>query len=116
MPKSILISGASSGIGKALSLELDQFGYQVFATVRNPADGDSLVAQASPQLTPLLLVVTQPEMITAACQQMSEKTNGELFGLINNAGISLSAAMEFIPLQTYNRPLNYYKTPHTSEK
>ena len=105
MPKSILISGASSGIGKALSLELDQHGYQVFAGVRSPTDADSLVAQASPQLTPLLLDVTQPEMISAACHQLSEMTGGELFSLINNAGISLSAAMEFIPLQDLRHQL-----------
>jgi NAD(P)-dependent dehydrogenase (short-subunit alcohol dehydrogenase family) len=105
MPGSILISGASSGIGKALSLQLDRLGYQVFAAVRNPADEDALVAQASPQLTPLLLDLTQPEMITAACQQVRDKTGGELSCLINNAGISLSAAMEFIPLQDMRHQL-----------
>lgn len=48
MPKSVLISGASSGIGKALSLELDQQGYQVFAGVRNPNDAESLRSRHPP--------------------------------------------------------------------
>jgi NAD(P)-dependent dehydrogenase (short-subunit alcohol dehydrogenase family) len=105
MPKSVLISGASSGIGKALSLELDRNGYQVFAGVRNPTDADALRSEASPQLTPVMLDVTQPEMISSVCNVVSEKTGGELFGLVNNAGISLSAPMEFIPIQDFRTQL-----------
>jgi NAD(P)-dependent dehydrogenase (short-subunit alcohol dehydrogenase family) len=105
MPKSVVISGASSGIGKALSLELDRHGYQVFAGVRNTADAEVLRSQASPQLTPLMLDVTQPELISSACKEVNDKTGGDLFCLINNAGISLSGAMEFIPLQDFRRQL-----------
>jgi NAD(P)-dependent dehydrogenase (short-subunit alcohol dehydrogenase family) len=105
MPKSVLISGASSGIGKALSLELDQHGYQVFAGVRNPADADTLRSLASPQFIPVMLDVTQPEMISSACKEVTDRTGGELFCLINNAGISLSGAMEFIPIQDFRKQL-----------
>ncbi len=101
MAKSVLISGASSGIGKALSLELDRRGYQVFAGVRNHTDADALRSQASPQLTPVMLDITQSEMISNTIRQVSEKNGGELFCLINNAGISNSGAMEFMPLQDF---------------
>jgi NAD(P)-dependent dehydrogenase (short-subunit alcohol dehydrogenase family) len=101
MPKSVFISGASSGIGNALSLELDRQGYQVFAGVRNTNDADALKNLASPRLTPVMLDVTLPELITSACKEVSEKTGGELFCLINNAGISISGALEFMPLQDF---------------
>jgi NAD(P)-dependent dehydrogenase (short-subunit alcohol dehydrogenase family) len=105
MPKSVFISGASSGIGKALSLELVQNGYQVFAGVRNPADADTLHSMASPQLIPVMLDITDPSMVTSACLEVSERADGILDYLINNAGISLSAPMEFIPIQDFRQQL-----------
>jgi NAD(P)-dependent dehydrogenase (short-subunit alcohol dehydrogenase family) len=105
MPKSVLISGASSGIGKALSLELDRQGYFVFAGVRSPMDADTLCSQASSQLTPVMLDVTLPEMINTTCEEVSDKTGGELFCLVNNAGISISGAMEFMPLQEFRHQI-----------
>ena len=105
MPKSMLISGASTGIGKALSLELDRQGYQVFAGVRNSNDADVRRSQASPQLTPVILDVTIPETISTTCRELSEKTGGELFCLVNNAGISISGALEFMPLQDFRQQM-----------
>lgn len=105
MPKSVLISGASSGIGKALSLELDHQGYQIFAGVRNAQDADALRSQASARLIPVMLDVTQPEMITTACQEVSDKTGGELFCLVNNAGISKGGALEFMPLLDFHQQI-----------
>jgi NAD(P)-dependent dehydrogenase (short-subunit alcohol dehydrogenase family) len=105
MPKSMLISGASTGIGKALSLELDRQGYRVFAGVRNSNDADVLRSQASPQLTPVILDVTIPETISTTCRELSDKTGGELFCLVNNAGISISGALEFMPLQDFRQQM-----------
>jgi NAD(P)-dependent dehydrogenase (short-subunit alcohol dehydrogenase family) len=105
MTKSVLISGASSGIGKALSLGLDRQGYLVFAGVRNANDADTLRGQASPQLTPVILDVTLPETIVTACKEVGEKTTGELFCLINNAGISISGALEFMPIQDFRQQM-----------
>jgi NAD(P)-dependent dehydrogenase (short-subunit alcohol dehydrogenase family) len=105
MHKSILISGASSGIGRALSLELDRQGYQVFAGVRNDQDAEVLRAQATQNLMPLIFDVTAPDSIATACTQIQEKTNSELFCLVNNAGISISGPMEFIPLQDFRQQI-----------
>jgi NAD(P)-dependent dehydrogenase (short-subunit alcohol dehydrogenase family) len=105
MQKSIFISGASSGIGKALSLELDKRGFRVFAGVRNEQDAEALQAEASQNLMPLMLDVTIPESIITACSQVQERTNGELFCLVNNAGISVSGALEFIPIQDFRRQI-----------
>lgn len=105
MPKSILISGASSGIGKALSLELAHQGYQVFAGVRNLDDAEALSSQSTGPLKPVLFDITQPEMITAVCQAISDQTSGELFCLVNNAGISLSGALEFMPIEEFRQQM-----------
>lgn len=105
MPKSILISGASSGIGQALSLELDRQGYQVFAAVRKPEDAEALRHQSSGRLIPVLLDVTLPDTISAAMQEVREKTGGELYCLVNNAGISIGGAMEFIPIEDFKQQL-----------
>jgi NAD(P)-dependent dehydrogenase (short-subunit alcohol dehydrogenase family) len=105
MANSVLISGASSGIGMALSLELGRQGYQVFAGVRNPKNADALRSQASDQITPVMLDVTLPETIASTCRQVSVQTGGELFCLINNAGISISGAMEFMPLQDFRQQM-----------
>ncbi|MFZ2096040.1 MAG: SDR family oxidoreductase [Anaerolineales bacterium] len=105
MLKPILISGASSGIGKALSLQLDRQGYQVFAGVRNSNDAEALRSKASPQLTPVILDVTKPDLITTACAELSEITSGELFCLVNNAGIDVSGALEFMPIQDFRQQI-----------
>lgn len=105
MGKSVLISGASSGIGKALSLELDRHGHQVFAGVRKPEDADALSALASSGLTTVMLDINLPEWISGACRDVSDKTGGGLDCLVNNAGISISAAMEFVPLPEFRRQL-----------
>jgi len=105
MTKSVLISGASTGIGKALSLNLDRHGYQVFAGVRNPRDAEALTKQATSWLTPVILDVTIPDTIYAACAEVSSKTGGELFCLVNNAGISVNGPLEFMPLQDFRQQM-----------
>jgi len=105
MTKSVLISGTSTGIGKALSLELDRQGYQVFAGVRNQNDAEALRSQASPQLTTVILDVTNPETISTTCREIGDKTDGELSCLVNNAGISISGAMEFIPIRDFRQQM-----------
>jgi NAD(P)-dependent dehydrogenase (short-subunit alcohol dehydrogenase family) len=105
MEKSILISGASSGIGRALCLELDRRGYHVFAGVRSLADADQLRSQASPRLSGVIMDITIPGTITAACDQVSRSTGGELFCLVNNAGVSIGGPLEFLPLQQLRQQL-----------
>jgi NAD(P)-dependent dehydrogenase (short-subunit alcohol dehydrogenase family) len=94
----VVITGASSGIGRATALQLDQQGYRVFAGVRRDADGDALAGEASERLTPILLDVTNDDAIAAAVATVSDATSGELSGLVNNAGLSLNGPLELVPL------------------
>ncbi len=105
MAKSVLISGASSGIGKALSLELDRQRYRVFATVRNAEDADAIRTTASENLVPVMLDITDQALISAACQQVGDQTGGALDCLVNNAGINISAPMEFLPTAEFRRQM-----------
>ena len=57
----IVITGASTGIGAACALHLDELGYTVFAGVRKAEDGEALEARASGRLKAILLDVTNPE-------------------------------------------------------
>ncbi len=102
MTQTILITGASSGIGQAAALHLDGLGYAVFAGVRRKADGQALREQASPRLRPVVLDVTQAETIQAAVSLIAEETD-YLSAVINNAGIAIAGPVEFVPLSELER-------------
>ena len=70
MRGNIVISGASTGIGRAIALDLDARGYRVFAGVRRQGDGTALRGEASEQLRPLILDVADADSIAAAAAQV----------------------------------------------
>jgi NAD(P)-dependent dehydrogenase (short-subunit alcohol dehydrogenase family) len=101
--ETVVVTGASSGIGKATALHLDQRGFRVFAGVRKEADGRALSEGASDRLKPVLLDVTKDNSITAAVNTVTEATSGKLFGLVNNAGLSLNGPLELLPVPDIRR-------------
>jgi NAD(P)-dependent dehydrogenase (short-subunit alcohol dehydrogenase family) len=105
-PKSVIVTGASTGIGKACALYLDRLGFQVFAGIRKQADGDTLRQQASAQLTPIFLDVTKSDSIASAAEIVTT-TVGQtgLVGLVNNAGIVRGGPLEFLPLVELRKQL-----------
>ncbi len=99
-PPAILITGASSGIGAACALHLDQLGWHVFASVRTQQDADALQHKASERLTPLLLDVTDANSITAAVGTITPAVGSAgLAGLVNNAGVVVVGPLECLPAQ-----------------
>jgi NAD(P)-dependent dehydrogenase (short-subunit alcohol dehydrogenase family) len=106
LPRSAVITGASTGIGRACALRLDGDGFSVFAGVRRHEDGEKLRADASRRLTPVILDVTQEPSLEAAAKTVSSAVgDAGLGGLINNAGVSLPAIQEFIDLDEVRRLL-----------
>lgn len=98
----VVITGASTGIGRSTALQLDAGGHRVFAGVRKQADADALAADARGELIPLLLDVTDPEQIEAARGTVAEALGEQpLHGLINNAGIGLGGPVEHVPLEDW---------------
>ena len=95
----VLITGTSTGIGRATALHLDQLGYQVFATVRKEQDAESLRSSASERLTPLLLDVTDEVSIDQSQEVISQAVgDAGLVGLVNNAAVGFTSPLEFVPL------------------
>lgn len=101
-----LITGASTGIGRACAWELDRLGYHVFAGVRSEEAGQKLQIRASSRLVPLQLDVTVADQIAAAADQIAQLT-GEagLAGLVNNAGIAMPGPLELLPIAQFRQNL-----------
>lgn len=100
----VLVTGASSGMGKACVLLLDQAGYTVFAGVRKERDAHMLKQAASSRLTPVILDVTDDRTIAEAFQLIRETVGAAgLVGLVNNAGVGVTAPMELVPLEEVRR-------------
>ena len=97
--QSVLITGASTGIGRACALHMAKFGWRVFAGVRDPLDAASLREEGMQRLTPLFLDVTDPKSIKEAAElvAVSEGATG-ISGLVNNAGIPYGGPIEFLDL------------------
>ena len=96
--RAVLVTGASTGIGRAAALRLDAAGWRVYAGVRRPKDADSLQAAASARLTPVQLDVTDGEQVLAAAGRIDRETGAAgLAGLVSNAGIAVAGPLEFLP-------------------
>lgn len=101
---SVLVTGSSTGIGEACSLDLDKLGFRVFGSVRKEDDAERIAAQASERFTPVLMDVTDPQAVRQGAETIA-KTVGEtgLFGLVNNAGIAVPGPLECVPLDEVRR-------------
>ena len=102
----VVVTGTSTGIGRACAFWLASEGFSVFAGVRRESDGEELAAQATVSLTPLLMDITDPQMIAAAAEQVSAAVGDRgLAGLVNNAGIVKPGPLEFQPIAEFREQL-----------
>jgi NAD(P)-dependent dehydrogenase (short-subunit alcohol dehydrogenase family) len=91
-----LITGASTGIGRATALRLTGAGWTVLAGVRKVADGESLRSAGGERMMPLEIDVTDRTQIESAAERVAEIAPGGLNALVNNAGIGIGGPLELI--------------------
>jgi NAD(P)-dependent dehydrogenase (short-subunit alcohol dehydrogenase family) len=100
---SVVVTGASTGIGRATVLELVSAGFRVFGTVRREADAESLRKQFPDVVTPVLMDLLDGDSVRAAGELI--KATGPLFGLVNNAGAAFPGPLETIPIEVFRRQI-----------
>jgi NAD(P)-dependent dehydrogenase (short-subunit alcohol dehydrogenase family) len=96
IPRSILVTGASSGIGRATALRLARHGWRVFAAVRKETDAQAIRGEAPESLETVLLDVSDQGSMKAAAHEVAGRLAGRgLDALFNNAGIGSTSPVEY---------------------
>lgn len=105
--RSVVITGASTGIGWAIAKFLIGRGYRVFGSVRKQADADRLTGEFGQNFTPLLFDVTDEAAVLAAARQVREALGGEtLAGLVNNAGVAVAGPVLELSADDFRRQMD----------
>jgi NAD(P)-dependent dehydrogenase (short-subunit alcohol dehydrogenase family) len=95
--RTVVVTGASSGIGRAIVARLAKAGWRVFATVRKPEDTTSLQEEFGARVTPLIMDVTDRASIREAAENVSSQMGeGGLDGLVNVAGVGMMRPIEYV--------------------
>ncbi|MBR0825778.1 SDR family oxidoreductase [Bradyrhizobium manausense] len=105
--RSVVVTGASTGIGWATAKVLLGRGYRVFGSVRRQVDADRLKTEFGANFTPLMFDVTDEAAVLAAARQVREALAGEtLAGLVNNAGIAVAGPVLELPADEFRRQMD----------
>jgi NAD(P)-dependent dehydrogenase (short-subunit alcohol dehydrogenase family) len=105
--RSVVITGASTGIGWASAKLLLDKGFRVFGSVRKQADAERLKNEFGANFTPLLFDVTDEAAVLAAAREVRAALNGEtLAGLVNNAGIAVTGPVLELSADDFRRQMD----------
>lgn len=98
--KTVVITGASSGIGKACVARMSGLGWEVFATVRKQADCDQLAGEFGQNVHPVLMDLENEASIATAAEQIEAQVrDARLDGLVNVAGIGMLRPVEYASMK-----------------
>lgn len=105
--RSVVVTGASTGIGWAIAKLLIGRGYRVFGSVRKQVDADRLRDELGAGFAPLLFDVTDKAAVLAAARTVREALGGEtLAGLVNNAGIAVAGPVLELAADDFRRQMD----------
>ena len=99
----VVVTGASSGIGEATALRLANAGFAVFAGVRREEDAERVRSHGA---RPVRLDVRDAAQVAAAAEEVRGALGAAgLVALVNNAGVVVPGALEFVPLELFREQL-----------
>lgn len=101
MARTVVISGTSSGIGRAAAERLGREGWRVLAGVRSDAAAEDL--GALPGVTAVRLDLTDEASVGALAERVAGEPDAVLGGLVNNAGTAVAGPVEYLPLSEWRR-------------
>jgi NAD(P)-dependent dehydrogenase (short-subunit alcohol dehydrogenase family) len=105
--QSVVITGASTGIGWTTAKMLLDRGFRVFGSVRQQADADRLKSEFGANFTPLLFDVTDEAAVLSAAREVRAALGGEtLAGLVNNAGIAVAGPLLELPIEQFRQQMD----------
>lgn len=100
----VVVTGTSTGIGRACAQALARAGFRVIAGVRKESDGERLVSETPGSVTPIILDVCDAEHRAEATRTVEEIVGDSgLAGIVNNAGIGIAAPVECVRLDELRR-------------
>lgn len=102
--KSIVVTGASTGIGWGCVKALVRNGFRVFGSVRKEADAERLEKEFGANFTPLVFDVTDADAVKAGAAQVATALGGEtLSGIVNNAGIAVAGPLLHLDIDEFKK-------------
>ncbi|MGD0865824.1 MAG: SDR family oxidoreductase [Rhizomicrobium sp.] len=104
--KSVVVTGASTGIGWGCAKVLIAKGFRVFGSVRKEADAARLSKDLGANFVPVLFDVTDAAAVKAGAEKVAAALGGEpLFGLVNNAGIAVPGPLLHLDIDEFRHQL-----------
>ncbi|MFI4999855.1 MAG: SDR family oxidoreductase [Reyranellales bacterium] len=104
--RSVVVTGASTGIGWACAKTLTDSGFHVFGSVRKQADAERLSRELGANFTPLIFDVTDKAAVAAGAKLVEAALGDEtLFGLVNNAGIAVPGPLLYLKIDDFERQM-----------
>lgn len=103
---SVVVTGASTGIGWGCVKVLTAAGFHVFGSVRKPADAERLTKEFGANVTPLLFDVTDEAAVAEGARKVEAALgNDTLSGLVNNAGIAVPGPLLYLKIDDFRHQL-----------
>lgn len=104
--RTVVVTGVSTGIGWGASKVLTKAGFKVFGSVRKEADAKRLQGELGANFVPLMFDVTDEKAVKASIATVRAGLGGrKLFGLVNNAGISVVGPLLHMPIDEFRKQL-----------